>query len=558
MANFVGTGAGEYISSYYGVSSGVISDPLNSRPSDAVDTIYGNGGNDNIDGGGGNDIIYTGAGNDTAYGGAGDDLFDDYTDSSFGGSDTFYGGVGSDTIYGWTGYDTLYGEAGDDSLYGEGDDDTLDGGIGADRMYGGDGSDTYYVDNVGDLVEDDGSGYGYDRVNSAVTFSLGAGLEALTLVGRLDINGTGNDLGNSITGNARNNSLYGLAGSDSLSGEAGADILEGGDGDDFLDGGSGADAMYGGRGDDTYRVDSASDVVVETLFQSQGGGIDTVNLEYAPSSYTLGTSVENLQMSWDSGNQNATGNVLGNVIYGGSGANQIRGLEGNDVLHGYEGADILDGGTGVDTMYGGYAGDTYLVDQSTDRAIEYAWEEGMDIVNATASFTLGANVEDLTLVGSANINGTGNSGANLLSGSTGANTLRGLGGADTFRSQSGADIVIGGTGADVFQYQGVQGSNPAQRDVIRAGDGATAFQGAGAAAGDRFDLSQLDAVSATQGVQDFVFGTATGRGRLWATTVGTQTYINGNTDTDAVIEFQVAIDDGAVRHTAYTAADFLL
>ena len=37
------------------------------------------------------------------YGGAGDDFFDDYTDSSFGGSDTFYGGAGNDTIYGWTG-----------------------------------------------------------------------------------------------------------------------------------------------------------------------------------------------------------------------------------------------------------------------------------------------------------------------------------------------------------------------------------------------------------------------------------------------------------------------
>lgn len=576
MATFVGSGSSEYISSVYGVSSTVTSDPLYSIPGSASDTIFGNGGEDNINAAGGNDIIYTGAGNDIAYGGAGDDFFDDYTDSSFGGSDTFYGGAGNDTIYGWTGYDTLYGDEGNDLLYGEGDDDTLNGGVGADQMYGGDGSDTYYVDNVGDLVVDDGSGYGYDRVNSAIAFTLGAGLEALTLIGRLAINGTGNELGNDLTGNDSANSLYGLAGNDYLNGGAGADTLDGGDGNDNLSGGSGvdtllggtgndyfsgsaeADTLNGGTGNDTYYLESASNVVVETLLQSQGGGIDTVEIGYDVSSYTLGDNVENLQIYWYNSGQTATGNALANVMNGGYGPDRLNGLAGNDTLHGDEGADILDGGAGADTMRGGYDNDTYLVDQSTDVVIEdYSWE-GRDVVNSTASFTLGANVDDLTLLGSGALNGTGNSGANLIIGTTGVNTLRGLDGADTFRSQSGADIVVGGNGADIFQYQAVSGSNPTQRDSIRSGDGAGAFQGVGAPAGDRFDLSLLDADTTVSGVQDFVFGTATGRGRLWATTVGTSTYINGNTDSDTAIEFQVAIDDGLVTHTAYTSADFLL
>ena len=594
MASFVGSGSSEYISSIYGVYSSVVSDPPNSRPGSESDTIYGNGGEDYIDSAGGNDFIYTGAGNDTAYGGAGDDFFDDYTDSSFGGSDTFYGGTGNDTIYGWTGNDTLYGDEGNDLLYGEGDSDTLNGGVGADQMYGGDGSDTYYVDNVGDLVVDDGSGYGYDRVNSAIAFTLGAGLEALTLIGRLAINGTGNELGNDLTGNDSANSLYGLAGDDYLSGEAGADILDGGVGNDELYGGSGvdtlqggdgndnlsggagvdtlqggagndyfqgdadADTLSGGTGNDTYYIGSTSNIVVETLLQSQGGGVDTIQLGYEVSSYTLGDNLENLQMYWDYIDQAGTGNALANVINGGYGSDRLNGLAGNDTLYGSYGADILDGGTGADTMNGGYDNDIYLVDQSTDLAVETSTYGGRDTVNSTASFTLGANVEDLTLLGSGALNGTGNSGANLIIGTTGVNTLRGLDGADTFRSQSGADIVIGGAGADTFQYQAVQGSNPTQRDSIRSGDGAGAFQGVGAAAGDRLDLSLLDADTTVSGVQDFVFGTATGRGRLWATTVGTSTYINGNTDSDTAIEFQVAIDDGLVTHTAYTSADFLL
>lgn len=611
------------------MSSSVTASPSGSYPGDSADTITGNGGNDTIEGRGGDDTIYTGAGSDTAYGGAGNDFFDDFTASSSGGSDSFYGGIGNDTIYGWTGYDSLYGDDGDDFLYGEGDDDILDGGIGADKMYGGQGSDTYYVDNALDVVEDDGEGYGYDRVNASVTFTLGAGVEALTLIGRSDINGTGNSLNNEIAGNDFKNSLFGLGGSDYLYGGIGTDALDGGEGGDRLYGGTGVDTllggagsdrlfgdeggdalyggadndnlyggagldsleggdgddhlsdgddyngdaqdgatMNGGAGSDSYYVNSALDTVVETLSQAQGGGIDTVQLGYNVSSFTLGAEVENLYLYYGYYNQTGVGNALANAMFGGYGSDSLYGgdgddtltdyYDGNDVLYGGNGADTLDGGYGTDSMYGGANDDTYFVDRTTDLAVETNATGGKDTVNSTATYTLGSYLEDLTLIGSANINGTGNNGGNVLTGTTGVNTLKGLGGADTFRSFSGADILIGGTGADTFQYQGVQGSNPTQRDVIKAGDGAIAFEGAGAAAGDRFDLSLLDADTTKVDIQDFVFGTATGKGRLWATTVGTQTYINGNTDADAAIEFQVAIDDGAVKHTAYTAADFIL
>ncbi len=183
---------------------------------------------------------------------------------------------------------------------------------------------------------------------------------------------------------------------------------------------------------------------------------------------------------------------------------------------------------------------------------------GLDTVYATTTFTLGANVETLALVGSTVANGTGNGANNNLYGNPLVNTLRGLGGADTFRSGTGADVVIGGTGTDLFQYLTVVGSTPASRDVIKAGDGAVAFEGAGGALGDRFDFSLIDANTTLAGVQDFVFGTATGKGRLWAATSSSNTLIRGNTDNDTAAELEVLIQDGTVLASAYTAADFLV
>src|SRR3712207_4425662 len=82
----------------------------------------------------------------------------------------------------------------------------------------------------------------------------------------------------------------------------------------------------------------------------------------------------------------------------------LRGLGDNDTLFGLLGNDRLDGGLGVDAMFGGGGNDIYIVDNLGDRANEGG--AGLDLVLSSVTFTLGTNIENLTLTGVAAIRGT--------------------------------------------------------------------------------------------------------------------------------------------------------
>lgn len=138
-------------------------------------------------------------------------------------------------------------------------------------------------------------------------------------------------------------------------------------------------------------------------------------------------------------------------ITGNAGANALTGTSANDTLNGGADNDTLDGGGGNDTMSGGTGNDTYIVDATADRVTE-GLAAGTDTVFSSITYTLGLNVENLTLTDSDSINGTGNALGNVLTGNSSTNILSGLAGNDTLDGGAGNDILIGGSGNDTFDF----------------------------------------------------------------------------------------------------------
>jgi Ca2+-binding RTX toxin-like protein len=413
------------------------------------------------------------------------------------------GTAAADLIDGGAGNDTLSGLAGNDTLIGGAGNDTLDGGAGADSMEGGAGNDVYVVDNVKDIVDETGGGI--DEVRATISFSIAAlaNIENLTLLGTAALNATGNGQANVLTGNAGANKLDGGGGGDTMAGGKGNDIyvvdnagdvvieaagegtdtvhstlpsytlttnvenlvlsvgagsgtgndlankITGNDGNNTLDGGTGVDTLIGGKGDDVYFVDDAKDVVTE----GANAGDDTVQSRAA--NYTLPLNVENLLLIAGAGDINGTGNTLNNLLTGNEGDNLLRGMAGNDTITGGAGSDTLDGGTGADSLAGGSGNDTYLVDNIGD-VVDESGGNGTDTVQSSISFSLAnvatvfGEVENLTLIGTAAISGTGNDLSNVIVGNAGANRLDGGGGNDVLIGGAGNDVLIGGAGNDTL------------------------------------------------------------------------------------------------------------
>ncbi len=376
------------------------------------DIIDGTSGDDLIRGFDGNDIINGGFGPDYMYGGAGDDTYyvDDSNDrvgeGNGEGTDTVRSSVSFSaggqyieniTLIGY-GHINATGNGEDNILTGNDNDNVLNGGAGADTMAGGYGDDTYYVDNPGDVVTETAN-HGTDIVFASTDYVLGVGqsVESLTLYGSA-VKAGGNGLDNLLTGN---------------------------DGNNILNGNGGADTMIGGKGDDLYYVDNPGDRIVEAY----GQGYDTV---YASIDYSLvGTYAEKLVL---------TGSA---IKAGGNGLDNF--LVGNDL------GNVLNGNTGADVMKGGLGNDTYYIDNAGDVVVEQAGQ-GTDLVSSSISYTLAANVENLTLTGQA-LNATGNdldnrlignASNNVLDGKAGADTMMGGGGNDTYYVDNPGDIVSEG------------------------------------------------------------------------------------------------------------------
>jgi Ca2+-binding RTX toxin-like protein len=392
--------------------------------------LTGNSGNNILDGGKGMNILRGGDGDDTYIINSADDTIDETNTN------------GNDTIVSSTDFDlatsaqlrgqienlTLTGSANINGT-GNASDNVLTGNSGDNVLTGLGGNDIYVINSVGDIV-DEQDGDGIDGVRSSISFDLGSAqvrgqIENLTLTGSADLTGTGNALENVIIGNSGDN------------------ILDGQAGNDTLDGGLGADSMRGGSGNDIYVVDNAGDVVDE----ASGDGIDevrsSIDFDLAPTEAVRG-QVENLTLT-GSANLRGSGNALDNVIMGNSGDNVLDGEAGNDTL---------DGGLGADTMRGGTGNDIYFVDNAGD-VVDETNSNGIDEIRSSISFDLGSvqvrgQLENLTLTGSANLDGSGNELENVITGNSGNNLLDGQAGNDTLDGGLGADTMRGGTGNDIY------------------------------------------------------------------------------------------------------------
>ncbi|SSB98674.1 Hemolysin-type calcium-binding repeat-containing protein [Pseudomonas sp. 43mfcvi1.1] len=410
--------------------------------------------------------------------------------------------------------ENAFGSANDDTLIGNALANVLNGRAGKDTMIGGAGNDSYVVDNAGDVVQESSTlASETDTVISSVNYTLGANIEVLTLSTSANLNGTGNTLNNRINGNAGANILDGGSGIDTLVGGAGNDtyvvdnlkdivtetttlageidtvrssvnwtlganlenliltgtaqlsgtgnalnnVLTGNAGNNVLNGGAGLDTLIGGAGNDAYTLDQVGELSLVQEDVDQGR--DSLTLTYAASasSSVVDLNLSNLRnvesvILSGAGAFTVIGNDLSNSLIGNASVNNLQGGAGND---------NLDGGAGADTLSGGTGNDIYTVDDLKDVISETSTLVGeIDTVRTSVNWSLGANLENLTLIGSANLNGSGNASNNVMIGNAGNNALSGGSGNDTLDGGSGIDTLIGGAGNDTYVIDNSQ-------DVVR-------------------------------------------------------------------------------------------
>jgi serralysin len=409
----------------------------------------------------------------------------------------------------------------------------------------------------------DGNGidtYDLSNYTTGVSINLNPGASSITSAAQTAYLGDGHYAqGNIYNAYLFNNdarsyidNAIGGSGDDTLIGNAISNTLTGGSGNDTLDGGVGAaDTLIGGLGNDTYVIHNASDVVVENANE----GNDTVQV-ISLAAYSLGTNVENLTHT-GSNTFTGTGNSLNNVMIGGT---------GNDTLIGGDGNDTLIDGSGVNSLQGGMGNDIYAVQSAGDNVVENA-NEGTDQVQTFVSYyVLGANVENLTLIGAADHIGIGNGLTNVIIGGTGNDYLIGLGGNDTLIDGSGLNTLQGGTGDDIYAVQSNddtvfefanEGIDQVQTFlstyVLSPNVEQLVFVGANDHTGIGNDLANLLIGSSGDDFLNGLTGNDTLTGGAGADMFVFTTAIAGGNNVDTITDFTVNVDRIVLDHNIFTA-----
>ena len=409
-----------------------------------VDQIYGGSGNTEIHAGdGGTDaastIVEAGSGNSAIYAGAG---VDQITGGS--GSDTLYGGSGADTLTAGSGATSLYGGSGTDVMYGGSGSDTFIAGTGEGTLVGGSGTNTYQLNAGFGNVEIDPAastdtvefGAGINLADLTVSADLTAGGSAALAIDdgqgdHLLIKGGLDGAINSFTFDSTATTLtlaqlitQASTSSADLTGANGNLIVGTGDGNS-LTGGSGADSVYGWGNSDTLTASTGNTLLTATgdLALVQGG----------------------------TGNDSLNGWGTSDTLVAGSGNDQLTATGNDALLVGGAGTDTLNAAGLAATLQGGSGNDTFIVNDPND-VVTKAANQGTNTILASVSYVLPSNVQNLTLTGSADLTGTGNDLANVITANSGN---------DTLVAGTGLATLVGGAGNDTFVINNVG-------DVIQA------------------------------------------------------------------------------------------
>ena len=431
-----------------------------------------------------------------------------------GGNDLLDGSLGNDLIEGGSGNDKVLGGQGNDFMFGGTGADELDGGAGNDELDGG-------TDD--DLV--DYSGAGSDlTINLATGVATGQGTDVLISIE--DVIGSSKD--DSITGDDASNEITAGSGDDYVDAGSGDDLIAGGDG-------AGNDRYIGGNGVDTIKYTSALAGITVNLSANTNQAKSTLSGDRA------GIGIDQL-----SGIENIIAGNHDDGLTGNASSNRIEAGSGNDTLN---------GGTGTDTLIGGLGDDTYITDGGD--TITEGSGAGTDLVQSSATATLGSNVENLTLTGSAAINGIGNTANNIITGNRTSNTLNGGAGTDTLIGANGNDNLTGGAGNDMFIFNAVTESAKAatRTDVI------TDF----VIGQDKINLSAIDAFAAAGANDTFIWKDTAAFNSATKGEVRYEKFDNSGTTNDyTMVWIDNDADTGvemAIRLTGLytlTASDFLL
>ncbi|MFJ7798854.1 beta strand repeat-containing protein, partial [Pseudomonas sp. NPDC096950] len=390
----------------------------------AADELYGFAGNDSLSGGEGNDLLDGGAGADVLNGGNGIDTAS-YANSTAGVTVNLVTGTGlggdaqGDTL---TSIETVIGSAYNDTLTAQTSGHTLNGGA---------GDDVYYVNGTSvNVVE--AVGGGNDEVRTILlNYTLAANVERLTYVGTSSFTGYGNALDNVITGGANN---------------------------DYLMGGAGADQFIGGAGIDTASYyDSVSGLTINTKTGVHTGiaagdtyvGIENIQGSNYNDTFISGAAADQLDGSSGidiidySGSDSAVTVSLVSGVVGIGGDAQGDKLSNFETVIGSAYNDTLTAQTSGHTLNGGAGDDVYYVNGTSVNVVEAVGGGNDEVRTILLNYTLAANVERLTYVGTSSFTGYGNALDNVITG--GANNDYLMGGA-------GADQFIGGAGIDTASY----------------------------------------------------------------------------------------------------------